>query len=128
MNTQSPLKQKVLIVDDDEIVLAAYKRSKIMEDDRYEVLMAENGAHAIAIIQMNKPSVVLADLMMPGTDGFQILKYVQGLPEEKRPMMFILSSVRDEVTIAKAKELGATDYIVKSELTPDLISGLVEQS
>ena len=62
------------------------------------------------LIQTEKPELVLLDLMLPGTDGIELMERIPELAD--LPVIFISGYRRDE-TVARALQLGAADYIVK---------------
>ncbi len=98
----------VLVVDDDPLTLR-YVRD-ILADAGYSALVTAEHREISSIIEARKPKLVLLDLMLPGTDGIELM---QAIPElATLPVIFISGYGRDE-TIARALEAGAEDYIVK---------------
>ena len=98
----------VLVVDDDPQTLR-YVRD-ILADAGYSALVTADHRELSSIIEAEKPKLVLLDLMLPGTDGIELM---QTIPElATLPVIFISGYGRDE-TIARALESGAEDYIVK---------------
>ena len=99
---------RILVVDDDpgtlhfvQDALAAAGFSPLLTGDPREVSR---------LIHEKKPRLVLLDLVLPGTDGLELMRDVPALAD--LPVVFISAYGRDE-TIAKALEMGAADYIVK---------------
>src|SRR6267143_2618705 len=113
--------KRVLVVDDDpdirELLFTA------LEDEGFEVVPAENGREALAIIKTFRPDVIVLDLMMPVMDGWQFANELRARDEgdEDIPLV-LLSAARDLKTHAKA--LAAADIIEKpfdlSELLPKI--------
>ena len=101
----------VLVVDDDPETLR-YLRDTLAEAGYAPVVTGEHEALA-RIIAAEKPRLVLLDLMLPGTDGIELMASVPELAD--LPVIFISAYGRDE-TIARALEAGAEDYIVKTLL------------
>ncbi len=98
----------VLVVDDDPQTLR-YVRD-ILADSGYSALVTAEHRDISKIIEAEKPKLVLLDLMLPETDGIELM---QTIPELAiLPVIFISGYGRDE-TIARALEAGAEDYIVK---------------
>ena len=98
----------VLVVDDDPQTLR-YVRD-ILAGSRYSALVTAEHRDLSKIIEAEKPKLVLLDLMLPETDGIELM---QTIPElATLPVIFISGYGRDE-TIARALEAGAEDYIVK---------------
>jgi len=65
-------KRAVLFVDDDEIVLKSIEKS--IADEPYEKYFAKNGEDAVGILKQKKVHVIVADIVMPGMDGLELLK------------------------------------------------------
>ncbi len=110
----------ILIVEDDEFISDVYMRKLAMEG--FEVSLARDGEEALRAIRDRKPDVLLLDIMIPLKDGFQVLSELRadaGLSDIRVVVMSNLSQGKD---IAHAKELGALDYIVKSNISlPDMV-------
>ena len=108
-NTQ---KQKILIVDDSEM-----NRSILadMLDSEYEILEAEDGVKAIAMLQKHLLgiSLVLLDVVMPNMDGFEVLTVMnQNHWIEDIPVIMI-SAENNSSNVKRAYELGVTDFITR---------------
>ena len=98
----------ILVVDDDPHTLR-YVRDTLAEAGFSPLVTGDHGELA-AIIRAEKPALVLLDLMLPGTDGIELMETVPELAG--LPVIFISGYGRDE-TIARALAAGAEDYIVK---------------
>ncbi len=103
--------QRVLVVDDEEHILAvtAFR----LEKQGYEVLTASDGAVALAMIQEQKPDLVLIDLRLPGMGGAEVCKRVKA-DEALKNIPVILFSASESYRIAEMRnEVSADDFIVK---------------
>ena len=69
-----PQVRTVLLVDDDQEVLRLFVRMLASPDRGYRILQAQGGQRALELMRERRPDVVLLDLIMPGTDGFQVLE------------------------------------------------------
>jgi len=98
----------VLIVDDDPQTLS-YVRD-VLADAGYSAVVTADHREISRIIEAEKPKLVLLDLMLPGSDGIELMRTIPELAT--LPVIFISGYGRDE-TIARALEAGAEDYIVK---------------
>jgi len=106
----------ILVVDDDPQMLR-YLRDAL-GDAGYVPIVTGDADEVADLVKMNKPGLVLLDLLLPGTDGIALIEQVPELSD--LPVIFISAYGRDE-TIVRALDAGAADYIVKpfspSELT-----------
>ena len=99
---------RILVVDDDPQTLRFVRDA--LADAGYAPLATGDHLGLSGIIRAEKPALVLLDLMLPGTDGIELMAQVPELAD--LPVIFISGYGRDE-TIARALEAGADDYIVK---------------
>lgn len=119
-------KFKVLIVDDDLTLRDMY--AERMKIEGYEVQIAEDGDEGVRIAKKEKPDIILLDIMMPGTNGFGILKILKEDADTKEIPILMLSALMQEENKEKSKEGGADGYIVKSETTPAEVIEKVKQT
>ena len=108
---------RILVVDDDPQTLR-YVRN-VLSDAGYAPLVTGDPDGLPGVIRAEKPRLVLLDLMLPGTDGIELMKRVPELAD--LPVIFISGYGRDE-TIAKALESSAADYIVKPFSPTELVA------
>ena len=100
--------KRILVVDDDPQTLR-YVRDAL-DEAGYVPLVTGDPEELRELLVTEKPQLVLLDLMLPGTDGIELMQHVPELADI--PVIFLSAYRRDE-TIARALELGAVDYIVK---------------
>jgi DNA-binding response OmpR family regulator len=101
-------KGKVLVVDDDRLVLATVTHG--LSQAGFEVIDADNGDDAILLARQHKPDLALLDIRMEGKTGFDVAAYLREYCQI--PFMF-LSAFADEATLAQVKALGAVNYLIK---------------
>ena len=106
---------RILVVDDDPQTLR-YVRNALSAAG-YAPLVTGDHDELAHLIRTEQPRLVLLDLMLPGTDGIELMERVSELSDQ--PVIFISGYGRDE-TIARALEMGAADYIVKPFSTTEL--------
>ena len=99
---------RILVVDDDPQALRFVRDALLTAG--YAPLLTGDPQELPRLIQTEKPRLVLLDLMLPGTDGIELMERIPELAD--LPVIFISGYRRDE-TIARALEVGAVDYIVK---------------
>ena len=114
---------RILVVDDDPQTLR-YVRDALATAG-YVVLETGDPEDLAHIVRTEKPDLILLDLMLPGTDGIELMERIPELAE--RPVIFISAYGKDD-TIARVLECGAADYIVKpfspTELTARIRAAL----
>ena len=105
---EAPAKPRILVVDDDPHTLRHVRDA--LTGAGYDVSVTAEPGGIADLVRSQKPQLVLLDLVLPGTDGIELMA---GIPElSDLPVIFISAYGRDE-TIARAFEAGAADYIVK---------------
>jgi len=115
---------KILIVEDDSFLqgLASTK----LEKEGFTVLGASNSDEASKVLSTDIPDLVLLDLVLPGTDGFGILKIIRDDEKTRVIPVIVFSNLSEDKDIKHAKELGATDYMVKSNFTLDELADRIK--
>ena len=102
-------KPKILIADDSEINRALLKE---ILGDGYDYLEAEDGAAAVELMrQRTDISLLLLDLMMPGMDGFDVLRVMKYHTWLDEIPVIVISAAEDTANIERAYDLGVADYI-----------------
>lgn len=101
--------ERVLIVDDEKNIVSSLK--DILNDEGYEVSVAEDGLGALKMIQSDPPDLVLLDIWLPGMDGIEVLKTVKTYHPEIE--VLIMSGHGTIDTAVQATKLGAFDFIEK---------------
>ncbi|HPG78021.1 MAG TPA: response regulator [Piscinibacter sp.] len=101
-------KGRILVVDDDRLVLATLTHGLMQAG--YEVIDADNGDDAILLARERRPDLALLDIRMEGKSGFDVAAYLREYCQI--PFMF-LSAFSDDATVAQVKALGAVAYLVK---------------
>ncbi|OGG47526.1 hypothetical protein A2671_02055 [Candidatus Kaiserbacteria bacterium RIFCSPHIGHO2_01_FULL_49_13] len=105
-------KAKVLVVEDEEILLTALKEE--LENGGYDVVGAVDGEDGLAKVKSFKPELVLLDLVMPKMDGMEMLRKLKEDSEIRDTPVVILTNLSDYERISEALSLGAMDYLVKA--------------
>ncbi len=108
-------KKLVLVIEDDPFYSNIYKMKLEKEGIYAEVAMS--GDAGIALARKEKPALILTDLIMPGKDGFEILRVLKADPNLKDVPVIVLSNLSQEEDMRRAKELGAVDYLVKANIS-----------
>lgn len=109
--------RKVLIIEDDSF-LQGLEVSKL-EKSGYKVITASNGGEAMKKITEPDIDIILLDLILPDFNGFEVLVKIKETEHLKKVPVIVFSNLSEEKDIKKSKELGATDFLVKSNFTLD---------
>lgn len=113
---------RILLVDDDAFLRDMYA-TKFTELG-HEVVAASTGERAREELASGEFDVLLADVVMPGLTGLQLVSEIKGGKRDGKPVCIILSNQSEEADIEAARTAGAKGYIVKAETVP---SEVVEQ-
>ncbi|MEO0935156.1 MAG: ATP-binding protein [Cyanobacteria bacterium J06641_2] len=111
---------KILIIDDDEVDRMAVNRALKAAAIRMELSEASDYSEAIEILEEKKFDCVFVDYLLPGKDGLALVKEIRA-SGSKVPLI-VLTGQGDEQTAVDLMKAGASDYITKSRITPDLLS------
>ncbi|MCK5212178.1 response regulator [Candidatus Parcubacteria bacterium] len=113
-------KIKILMAEDDKFISRAYKDG--LTRAGFDIIMAADGNEAIALVKSELPDIILLDLIMPDKNGFEALEEFKKMPETKDTPVIILSNLGQDTDIKQSKELGAVDYLIKSNYSmPEVI-------
>lgn len=107
--------KKVIIAEDDKFLANAYRLK--LEKEGFEIEIVANGQELLAKIPEFKPGIILLDLLMPTMDGFEALEALKADKNTKNIPVLIMSNLGQQSDIDKGKELGADDYIIKSNIS-----------
>jgi len=113
-------KQKILVVDDDEIILEIIENILLISE--YDVVTAKSGKEALGLFYQGLvPQLILLDLMMPEMSGWDTYSRIKAISGLHNTAMAILTSSEDPKDIQRAREMGAVDYIKKPVKKDDLL-------
>jgi DNA-binding response OmpR family regulator len=112
-------KESILIVEDDKFFRDLV--SKKLEKNGFEMFLAADSKEALAVLEEKKPSLIISDLILPGLDGFELLAMVKKDEKTKGIPVIVLSNLGQKDEVERAMSLGAIDFMVKVNFTPDEI-------
>ena len=102
---------KILVVDNSQLVLLVMKKK--LTKLGLDVCVADSGAEAVSIAQIEKPDLIFLDIMMPEMDGFETCRKIREINSLQRIPIVMLTVKRDDESVAEAIWQGANDYLVK---------------
>lgn len=111
---------KILVVEDEPDIrkLVHYN----LAQDHYKVVEAESGDQALRMIQRDKPSLVILDLMMPGMSGLEVCRTLRGQDATATLPILMLTAKAGEADRVLGLELGADDYLAKPFSPRELVA------
>lgn len=118
--------KKILIVEDDNFLVRML--SKTIEAEGYEVVMAGTGEEGWRKASSDTAiRLILLDIMLPDLDGFEVLKRIRQYEPTKNTPVIIVSNLGQPEDQERGKALGATDYIIKSNVSLDEVAARVKK-
>lgn len=116
--------KKILIIDDDPYVRRLY--GHLFNHSKYQIELSEDGFDGYEKAKASVPNLILLDIMMPKMNGLELLKKLKQEPLTKDVPIIMLTNVCDQESAQTAAELGATGFIVKSQLEPEKLKEVVD--
>lgn len=117
---------KTVFIIEDDIFLQGLEATKIKKEG-YEI---ETAADSVGVAEVMKRKVkidlVLLDLMLPGVDGFEVLKTIRKDKDMANVPVIVFSNLSEKKDIDHAKELGISEFMVKSNFSLDELTKKVE--
>ena len=111
---------RILVVDDDPIIVETIVQSLEEDEHDYEVISASDGFEAGIQVNHFKPHLLILDIMMPDIKGYEVCKKIKGDEETKDIKIIVLSAYLDEEKFKKMKEHGADVCFSKPLPLPQL--------
>lgn len=112
-------KKKVLIVDDDMLVLDT---ARMYLDAKYEVITKLSGEESLEYLKENSPDLMILDVVMPNMDGIELLKKIKSQERLRHIPVLFQTGMCDSKTVKECMELNPQGYTVKPIVKKDLIS------
>ncbi len=116
------MQKKILLVEDDNSLAQVYRARLEMEG--FVVEHVDNGELALSKVIEFKPDLIVLDAMMPKINGFDVLDILRNTPETVNVHVVMLTALSQPKDKQRAEELGADDYLVKSQV---VISDVVDR-
>lgn len=108
----SALDAKILIVDDSLVTTEFLKN--ILEHENYSITISHDGKNIVDLIEANNIDIVLLDIILPETNGYEILKLLQSTASTRDVPVVMITSLTSAMDVKKALDLGALDFIRKA--------------
>jgi DNA-binding response OmpR family regulator len=120
-----PKSKKLLIVEDDAMLREMYETK--LKSDGYDVKVADNGSDGLRIVREGSVDLVLLDIILPQLDGFAVLESIKTDEDTKKVPVILLTNLGTDEDRTKGEKLGAADYLVKANMTPEQVSVAIKK-
>lgn len=106
--------KKILFVEDDDALAGVYLVR--LQAEGFDVKRVADGEQALAAAKEYRPDLILLDIMMPKISGFEVLDILRNTPETANLKIMVLTALSQDDDKKRAQDLGADDYLVKSQV------------
>ena len=114
----------VLLVDDEPDVRRLF--GAMLSQRRYRVVEAATGDEGLALARRDRPKVVLLDVAMPGTDGYEICRRIKADPDLRDTAVLLVTAQADDFARDRAEQVGADAHVAKP-FSPAKLLALIDE-
>lgn len=114
---------KILLIEDDEMLREMYETK--FKSEGYNIITADNGADGLKLALSNEYKLVLLDVILPQLDGFSVLEEMKA--NKLTTPVVLLTNLGTDFDRTKGEKMGAANYLVKANMTPDQIVTIVKK-
>jgi len=114
------VKKTVLIADDEPNIVAAIEF--LLKQRGYDVHIAQDGGEALRAIERVLPDLIVLDVMMPQTSGYEVCQAIRSRPDWRHIKVVMLSAKGRDAEVNKGMAMGADLYVTKPFSTRDLMA------
>ena len=118
-------KTKILLIEDEELIIRLL--SKKLAAIGYDVSLAMDGREGLEKIKQIVPDLILLDIVMPRMGGFEVMAEMKKDEKIANIPVIIISNSGQPLELEKAKELGAADWLVKTEFDPKEVAEKIQK-
>ena len=119
------VRKKVLVIEDDPT--AARLLSHFLAESGHDVIVAGQADAGLRLARFERPDLITLELILPRTDGFQVLEKLREDPATDGIPVFVISSLSREEDVIRAIDLGAAEYFTKP-FSPRIVVAKVRQA
>jgi len=112
--------QKIIVIEDEPQMLR--NMLTILELEGYDALGVENGEQGLAAIQAHQPGLIFCDIMMPGLDGYSVLREIRAQPATASIPLIFLTARGEKNDRQTGLAMGAEGYLTKPVVLNDLLA------
>jgi len=117
--------KKILLVEDEELIVNLLQRK--LEAEGYEVFVARDGIEGLEKMKKTKPDLVLLDIIMPRMGGFEVMEAMKKDKGLRDIPVIVISNSGQPVELDRARQLGARDWLIKTEFDPKEVLAKVKK-
>lgn len=114
---------KILIVDDEPNIVLSL--DYLVRKNGFIPFIARNGSEALAIVEKEKPNLVVLDIMMPDIDGYEVCKQIKANASLEHTKIIFLSAKSRQEDIDKGLAMGADQYVTKPFSTKQIMQEII---
>jgi PleD family two-component response regulator len=115
----------ILVVDDHAETRKPLVR--LLQMEGYKAIGAANALEALAAANHSNPDLILLDVMLPPMDGLTFLMRMREDERRRETPVIVVSGLSDPQTVARAKELGVKEHLVKTQFSPEELLAAVKR-
>lgn len=120
------MKNKILIIEDDRFLLKLYTNK--LKTKGFEVSGSLTGEEGMNKISVEKPDLIILDLILPRKSGFEVLSELKTNPKTKNIPVIILTNLGQKSDVKKGLEMGAIAYLAKTEFSVNQLPEIVREN
>lgn len=109
--------KKILLIEDDQHLTTLIKIK--LEKEGYSVFALPDGMNALAVLQKERPDMLLLDFELPFKNGVEILEEIRKNDEMKSLPVIVISNSGSPIEVLRFQKLGVKDYLIKADLNLD---------
>lgn len=118
-------KPTILLAEDNKLLSSALRAN--LKDGGFLVIESFDGQETLDKMKTEKPDILLLDILLPVKDGFEVLEEIKENEEINSIPVIILTNLEEEGNMERTKELGAREYLVKSNFTMDEVAPILKK-
>lgn len=117
--------KKILLIEDDPFLVDIYTTK--LKEAGFKFGVAIDGNEGLKKIKKMRPDLLILDIVLPQTDGWQILKEIKNNKNLKRLKVLVFSNLGQKEEVERGLSLGATTYLIKAHYTPTEVIGEIKK-
>ncbi|MFA5932249.1 MAG: response regulator [Candidatus Paceibacterota bacterium] len=103
----------ILIVEDEDILSSVLQEK--FEEKNFKVILAKDGSVVLPLVKKNRPDAILLDILLPKVNGMEVLSQLKADEDLRNIPVIVMSNLGEDSKIKEALQLGAVDYMVKTQ-------------